>query len=268
MKTLKLACLCLLLCCDTATARQVASWTQLEFEQRAFWLTAHSVVSLQPVDSARTSWQLSSQSSIANNTETVTVLFDYATGQSQLRERNSRGKNQRYKSWTYQPGEIVRIRRAPEGSDADNPQQWPLQSRRELPYPTLPDARGKLVDPTLRLWLAADALDSAGRPVSFDTHTDLNFYQVTATAQSAQTRNVDAPLPGAGPRRVIPVKLQVQPLGNALDEPDFSLLGLSGDITIYYDAISRVPVLLEGDAPRIGKATIELKRATLREVPA
>jgi hypothetical protein len=266
MKLPKLACLCLLLCCNAAMARQTASWTQLEFEQRAFWLTARSLVSLQPVDSAGATWQLSSQSSIAKNSEAVTVQFDHATGQSQLRERTSRGKNQRYKSWSYQPGTIIRLRRAPEANSADNPQQWPLQSRRELPYPTLPAVGGILVDPTLLLWLAADALDSGTSPVSFDTHTDLNFYQVTATAQPAQMRGFDVDLPGDSQRRVIPVKLRVLPLGTAIDEPDFNLLGLSGEITIYYDAATRVPLLLEGDAPRIGNAAIELKRVTLREV--
>jgi hypothetical protein len=66
------------------------------------------------------------------------------------------------------------------------------------------------------------------------------------------------------------VTLQVSPLGELAEKPDFSLLGLTGKggIAVLFDPESDLPLQLRGTAPRIGNAEINLKTVTLREPSA
>jgi len=64
------------------------------------------------------------------------------------------------------------------------------------------------------------------------------------------------------------VHIRATPLGTPQDKPDFSLLGLEGDIDILFAVDSQLPVQLRGQAPRIGATTIELTAVSLRaELP-
>ena len=59
------------------------------------------------------------------------------------------------------------------------------------------------------------------------------------------------------------VTVEAVPMEPLEDKPDFSLLGLSGVITIAFDH-SGLPVQLRGRAPRLGQAEVNLQSATLR----
>jgi len=72
----------------------------------------------------------------------------------------------------------------------------------------------------------------------------------------------------SGSRNTTGVALKVEPLGKLAEKPDFSLLGLEGDITLLFDRATGLPLQLRGNAPRIGRAEINLKAATLREPAA
>ena len=70
-----------------------------------------------------------------------------------------------------------------------------------------------------------------------------------------------------GKRNTTAIKLKIAPLGEPLEEPDFSLLGLHGYIIMFFDKESGVLLRLLGQAPRIGKTEINLKKAVLRTLP-
>jgi hypothetical protein len=64
------------------------------------------------------------------------------------------------------------------------------------------------------------------------------------------------------------VRLEAEPLQPLPDKPDFSLLGLSGEINIAFDSLSGIPLQLRGKAPRIGTTEINLVAATGRHPPS
>jgi hypothetical protein len=100
-------------------------------------------------------------------------------------------------------------------------------------------------------------------------HTDHNFYLVILSRGEAREIEVNYQLNGqervTGTQRAQQVRLQVSPLGPEEDKADFSLLGLSGDISLLLASDSGLPLQLRGVAPRIGETSIQLKTASLRE---
>ena len=59
--------------------------------------------------------------------------------------------------------------------------------------------------------------------------------------------------------------LAAEPIPPLQDDPDFALLGLSGEIVIAYDRATGIPVQVRGQAPRIGAAELTLRDLELRK---
>lgn len=243
-------------------------WRVLEFEQRALWATAKSRVSVDPIEGADALWQLSASSSVVSNSEEVSLTLDAETGRIVTRSRLSRGKNQRLKTYDYTAQHLLRERHDP-GTDAGQAvSDWKVTSSRQLLYP--PELDGLTVTGAYALVLLADRLRrSDADSVNFAVHTDLNFYRVALTRGPISDVEVNYRIEGAetvaGTRRAESIRVQAAPLGQQADKDDFSLLGLSGEISLLFDTDSGMLLQLRGVAPRIGKTEINLQAATLRE---
>jgi hypothetical protein len=103
-------------------------------------------------------------------------------------------------------------------------------------------------------------------------NTEFNFYLVRMSRSDGgpveASYEVAGGSPSTGKRLTRGVTLAVSPLGEQVDKPDFSLLGLGGEITILFDEQYLLPLQLRGTAPRIGPAEINLTRVTLRDPAA
>lgn len=262
---------------ELATANSAAvplpHWQVLEYEQQAFWVTARSRVELTAVEEAPDSnaeqqWQLSASSSVASNSEEVSVTLEAGSGRALQRSRYSQGKGKRYKSYEFLAGYLLRERRNPPENTSLPPAEWPLSSSKKIPYP---EAAGDAVitDAYALLELAGRFLDSTEQSAEFVVSTDVNFYRVHMTPSEGATIKVDYRV-GAEQEAVTgkvatrAVKLQVSPLGDEEGKPDFSLLGLHGEITLLFDPDTVLPLQLRGTAPRLGDTQIDLKATTLR----
>jgi hypothetical protein len=100
-------------------------------------------------------------------------------------------------------------------------------------------------------------------------HTDLNFYRVRLTSGNGIPIDADYDVTGqgrvSGRRETLAVALQVTPEGTLAEDPDFSLLGLQGEIILFFDRSSGLPLQIRGIAPRIGTTGINLKSVTMRK---
>jgi len=249
-------------------------WQVLEFEEKAFWATARSRLEILPVSDEKKPddkklWELTVLSSVVDNSEHIVVRFDPATGRAVKRSRLSRGKEQRFKSWQYEANFILRERRNPGTDTRVPPQEWPISNSGQVPYP----AAAKdfvLTEPNL-LFLLAQRLQAQGTDKSMDVlvQTDLNFYRVRLTSGNGVPINVNYAVTGqsaiSGRRETLAVALQVTPEGTLAEKTDFSLLGLQGDIILFFDRDSGLPLQVRGVAPRIGTTAINLKSTTMRE---
>jgi hypothetical protein len=253
----------------TAQSRELPAWQQLEFEQKAFWVSARSKLSVAAIadNGSVPRWRLRAESSVASNLESIAIDFDADSGRVIHRGRYSQGKNSRYKEYQYRTDAVTRLRREPPEADSTElPGDWPITSKRELSLPTLPDG-SVISSPLLLLLLAGDALAAPDAEARFFVHTDFNFYQVTARMTGTEELEVKTPagtIPAAGRHLANVVSLEIRPLGTLTDKSDFMLLGLSDDISILYDASNHLPLQLRGRAPRIGRTRIELKSAVFR----
>jgi hypothetical protein len=242
-------------------------WQSLAFEQRAFGVTAHSRVEMDRGEDG--SWSLRATSSVADNTETVTLSLAPSSGALLSRTRFSSGKDQRFKSYSYRADRVVRERREPGDDPEAPPAQWPVSSRREIPIPAA--AAGRVITDAYALLPLAERFQRSDlESTEVVVHTDVNFYRVLMARAPGETVEVDFRVEGSGERvtgrrETRAVTLRATALGEPREKPDFSLLGLHGEITLQFDLDGGLLLQLRGRAPRIGARTISLSAAMFRE---
>jgi len=253
---------------DTAT---LPSWQVLEFEEKAFWATAHSRIELLPDKEDTGFWLLDITSSVVGNSETVAVVFEPETGQVLSRSRLSKGKGHRLKRYEYEENAVVRERR--NGSDYPEmaPADWPVSSRKNVALPAT-SKDNVITSPYPLLVLAQRLLTSdENKAIEVLVHTDLNIYRVRLSSGNGIPLDVDY-LQGEervqGRRETRAVALQASPEGVLNDDEDFNLLGLESNILLFFDKASLLPLQVTGKAPRIGDTSIKLKSVILRQPPA
>ena len=250
-------------------APALPGWEVLQYEQRGFGITARSQLTLERDSAEGGVLVLTAESAIASNSETVALRLDPASYRLRSRTRLSQGRDQRFKSWQYGPGQITRERREPGGDQTLPPGEWDLSSRIEVPYPAA--AKELPVTGAYALLPLASRMLSADSPaLEVIVHTDRNFYRVRMTPGTGPAVAADYRILGenrriSGRRDTRSVTLKATPEGTQRDKPDFSVLGLSGDITVLFDAGTGIPLQLRGRAPRIGSATINLQAVAMRE---
>jgi hypothetical protein len=99
-----------------ALTPQLPSWQVLEYEEHAYWTTARSRIEVLPGASDEALWELTADSSVRSNSEHILLRFDPATGGVEHRERLSKGKDQRFKTYQYEDTQIQRRRYEPGAS--------------------------------------------------------------------------------------------------------------------------------------------------------
>jgi len=250
------------------TAPRLPVWEVLEYEQQAFLVTARSRLALNAEPGDPLQWRLQADSSVASNAEQVQLTLAASDGRTLARQRLSQGRDsRRYKTYEFLPQCILRKRFDPPKDTGLPPSEWPLSSRREIPYPPLPPGT-VVTDAYALLELAGRFLTSDADATEVAVNTEFNFYRVTLTRSDGPAIEVQYHLGGSGEtvsgrRDTRAVNLEVNPLAEP-DKPDFSLLGLHGRITILFDRDGALPLQLRGTAPRLGSAEINLRGATLR----
>ena len=247
---------------------QLPTWQVLEFEEQAYWATANSRLELVESEGDETQWEFKVSSSVVGNSEELSLGFEAASGRALKRERLSKGKEQRLKTFAYRSDDILRERHNPQANSKAPPEEWPVTNRRTIPYPA---AASQLVmtNPHL-LILLAQRLQAQGPGGTMEVlvQTDLNFYRVRLTSGNGIPVTANYKITGdkksSGPRDTVAVALQVSPEGGLTDKEDFSLLGLQSEIILFFDKDSGLPLQVRGKAPRIGATEINLKSVTLR----
>jgi hypothetical protein len=244
------------------THNPAPSWDSLEYLQRSFWVTAVSKIQLdvgQNGDKA-SNWRMRASNSVGDNREVVDIEAR-ADGSLVSRERESVGrKRRRTKLWRYDSQGITRLRMEPGPGTTEQA----ITSELRLSYPA---QVSNVSDSLMLLPLATPTPEGAVPTSELVVQTDFNFYRVSLGIVGRESLEVEYTVDGervAGVREVILVGLDTAPVEPLTDKPDFSLLGLEGNVIIAYDAETGVPLQLRGRAPRIGQTKLNLVAATLR----
>ena len=244
-------------------------WESLYFEEKAFWATAKARLSVPTPAAGAQTWKLTGEGSIESTSELIAMDFDPHTAQLRTRERLSKGRReQRYKDWEYRDGFIIRKRRNPPISVGGDPAGWPVNHARRVYYPDYDEALPVTSEYLLLLLASRLAKEEPGTSRDVLVHTDLNFFLTRLTVVPGKTIERNYTVTGSdrvrGPRESTAVSIKTRPIGRQEEKPDFSLLGLDGDITVYFDPDTGLPLQLHGDAPRLGTTNIHLRGMTPR----
>jgi len=245
-------------------------WSELSFERQTIWFAARAKLSITVRDDDQSGavWELQVEESIAESRAQETQQITPGSGALLQRSRLTSGKNSRLKEYRYAAGRVERIRREPDSSRDLPAAQWPVSSRRDVAYPVLEP--GAVLSSMPALLLAAGSVgETPGQTATVYVHGDLDFYRVQLSVVGEEQLEVDYSLDGGqqrvkGERTVIVVGLQVDPVGTPLGDPEFSLLGLEGEVSILLDRQSRLPLQVRGRAPRIGETYINLVAADIQ----
>lgn len=271
------------------------TWQVLEFERKSAWGDARSRLELSSRPAAELDAVLQQPGErsylLPNGDDSVQQLLVEATVGSKnqvslqllmhpdsqelyQRSRFSIGrKDRRFKFFRYAEDGFTRIRKDPaDKQEAKLPEaQWTRSSSAELNYPQ--DWQGAPVTSPFGLFVVLSRLTPeqlAQQPVIF-VNTDHNVYAVTLSPQPALKMDVKYSLahPGqpAQQRRetinATPVKLLVAATALASGKPDFELMGLSGEVTVFVDSLDHTPLRVAGIAPRVGAAHLDLAKAKM-----
>ena len=249
-------------------APRLPGWQVLEFEEKAYWATAHSRLEILKDAQDEQLWDLKVLSSVVNNSEQLDVLFDPATGRVHSLTRLSRGSGQRMKFYQYGEDAVLRERHDQPADAGVPPEKWPVSSSKNIAYP--PSATDSVITSPYLLILLAQRLQAQGLDKSQEAlvHTDQNFYRVRLTSGRGMSIEANYTVSDgdrvSGPRATRAVAIQVRPEGKLADDYDFSLLGLQENIIIFFDSDSGLPLQVRGTAPRIGDTSISLGNVTMR----
>ncbi len=239
---------------EPTTESPLPAWRSLVFEEKAFWATARSQLELDACQESAAAWCLEASNSVANNRERIS-LSARPDGSLLERRRFSEGNDRRRKQWRYGLNGISRERLEPDASG-----EWQLTSQRRIDYP---EGEPRVTDPLLLIAL----LQPGAASQSFLVNTDLNLYRVSAKAAGEDLVEVDPALAGFGTRHreVDLLLVTAELLQPAADKPDFSLLGLSGELLLAFDRETGLPLQVRGKAPRLGYVALTLKSVELRD---
>ena len=207
---------------------------------------------------------------IGGYTSEGSVWFDARTGAVLQRDKLRPGKKPYRKVYRFADDGAFRIRLEP-GNRAEaeqSPEHWTKIRENFYPYDGAGSDCAVVSEPTLLLYrVPLLDLETGGKAVSDCVFLDDSLYRVRLEPQGRELRDVDYTVTAAGAERrvtgnreVVKVALRVEPLTRGADSADFELLELRGDIAIYLDADSRVPVALSGERAGFGRMDIPLVR--------
>jgi hypothetical protein len=206
-----------------------------------------------------------------NNTGELDTWFDPKTlGVLQTR-RLSQGKNSRLKTQRFLDNGVWRERLEPaEGTQTRDTAGWTSRSAALIPYPSHPDGGSPVLTPVMLVTRAAELVRAGRKDSDQLVFTDTQLYHVRLATAPADSIDISFGLVVDGKERHVreirpAQRVSVIPrlLGTAEEKEPFSLLELTGDIAIFIDTESGLPLRIQGSWMRVGTVPADLARAEL-----
>lgn len=199
------------------------------------------------------------------------IWFDGETGTVLQRDRLKSGPDGSRKIHRYGPEGAVRVRLEPADSAQEQATPATWTQRKDKVYRYDLDAAGcnRVTVPALLLYAVATRAPAAG-----DTYLcvfqDDTLYRVWLRPQGTERIPVDyTASSSAGNRRVSgdqvveKIELHIEPVSGAADTAGFELLELRGEIVIYVDPATRLPIVISGSRSLYRNINIRLSAATV-----
>jgi len=199
------------------------------------------------------------------------IWFDGETGTVLQRDRLKSGLDGSRKIYRFGSEGAVRVRLEPadRAQELATPATWTQRKDKVYPYDLEAAGCSRVSVPTLLLYTASGM--QTGNPGSYlCVFQDDTLYRVWLEPQGSAQVAVDYTIrSGAGQRRVTgeqvleKIGLRIEPVSGKQDSTDFELLELRGEIAIYIDPATRLPVGISGSRSLYRNINIRLSAATV-----
>ncbi len=248
------------------------AWKELSFQRKSMWGNVDAKMQLYAAEvGAKMRWNLDVSTRVGNNNEEqVTLQLASLDGQIVDKQRFSRGrKDRRFKSFDYRDKGIDRLRKDPAAGEAALPvEQWSLSNQQRIEYPDLPEGAVLTTPYALFLLVSDPRLAQHDGEVCVYVHTDFNVYEVTLHNSGEQelvttyalTEGDEVTQYRKQSVVVDHIQLTVVPFSEPA-RPDFGVMGLSGQVSFLVEQERRLPLRIQGKAPRVGDTHIDMTGA-------
>ncbi|MBP8924438.1 MAG: hypothetical protein KBG75_01135 [Pseudomonadales bacterium] len=197
--------------------------------------------------------------------------FDPGTGAALQSVRTSQGRDSRQKLHRFTSNGVWRERREAAPASMGIGSGWTPTTSKQIEYPIKISVDDPVITPLMLIEHAARLVRDGQKTVSQHlVFTDTQLYRVTlelapeqklaakfTLVQDTQSTRVNEP------RTARRVSINAQLLGEEAENDVFSLLELSGELAIYIDVRTGVPLRIEGTATGLGTVPVTISKAVL-----
>lgn len=203
-----------------------------------------------------------------SNTGELDTWYDPQTLGVLQSRRLSQGKNSRLKTHRFLTDGVWRERLEPSGQ-APGAGEWVTRSATLIPYPADADADAVLT-PVMMVARASELVRARRKMSDHRVFTDTQLFHVRLATAPVDGIDVSFRLIADGhQRRVREIRraqrVSVMPrlLGSADEKEPFSLLELTGDLAIFIDTETGLPLRIQGTWLQVGTVQADLARAEI-----
>jgi hypothetical protein len=202
------------------------------------------------------------------------VWFSPENGRANRRVRLLRGEKYYLKDYVFTPAGVYRYRKKPANPEEETtkPELWSDTEKTFYSLPGNIPATTIISEPSLILYyLSAKKLKSGTLPEEIYVFHKKQYHMVKLIREEPVNIGVDYIEQQDGQNKLVKkeemklasYRLISRPVrendGTAAEK--FSFMGLTGDITIYFNEESGIPIRIDGDIPFIGQVHFNLKQA-------
>ncbi len=268
------------------------SWTRLKFRAEKLFLTAYSEVGLKTLQTPEVTAALITsprsvalmpsgpqtllldlESSSGSRDSLVRVWFNPHDASALQRLKRRGGKKAYQKIFRFTRDGTYSLRTAPENRSQGRlpPEHWGQVE--EFFYPVASESScAAISEPSLLFYaISAARLAAGGEPLRLCVFSRKSVIPLEIAARGSQRLTVDYAEASARAERrrteeitVTEIGIQVPELDAKGEKTDFKLLGLGGDVAIYLEEASRIPVQVSGRIPGLGKIDVKLIEVDLK----
>ena len=200
------------------------------------------------------------------------VWIDPRAGQAFQWTKREYEKRARLKSYRFTEEGVYQLRRKPVEGSGDVAEEWPVAKELWDEYPAWLGDHVHVSEATALLYIVAAAeLDEPGDLVQVPIFSTENLILVDFRVVGVERVKVDYEEVSGGPARqvketidVLEISIDAGRLGPTSTEDNLELMGMKGDVRVFLERESRIPVQLSGRVPVAGRTKIRVRRAVLR----
>ncbi|MDP6377448.1 MAG: hypothetical protein QGI55_16685 [Pseudomonadales bacterium] len=200
---------------------------------------------------------------LGRDTHTALVL-DRGNAAAIQRVRLESGRHRHFKTTRFGTEGISVVRRKPlRGEERLAPETWGDVKEKFKPYPAGSTEVEVITDPLALFYVLASA-DLGGPSNGFRLLVFIDGYVMNFKVKVAGYEEVQADYYTGGERRVervraLRVKIDMTHNGGAIDDEEIRVLGMKGDFEVFLDSDRRVPLLIRGRVPYLGRVDVRLR---------